>query len=247
MFTKERNVAQLLVDSAHSRCHIVALWKPVGLLSIGAFSCELVHGTKNRAQCRTTFFDNAHSLAFHGDEQGVPAFSEVLHRILSEVKTRDNKGWHEALQASRRDFVQPKVARVPHEARRASRSTETKRTASPRSWRARRSSRTFFFETMIDEGRPCNEQRVTKRPQTNKNNEVRRARRRNQLAPHHARRKEVRNEHDGTYKQSLTLGQGRICTGLQNALPKAVGGNLQGACNWTCNEAGSAGPINQLS
>ena len=64
--------------------------------------------------------------------------------------------------------------------------------------------------------------------------------------PQHARRKEVRNEHDGTYKQSLTLGQGRICTGLQNALPKAVGGNLQGACNWTCNEAGSAGPTNQL-
>ena len=48
----------------------------------------------------------------------------------------------------------------------------------------------------------------------------------------HARRKEVRNEHNGTYKQSSTLGQGRICTGLQNALPKAVGGILQGACNW---------------
>ena len=41
----------------------------------------------------------------------------------------------------------------------------------------------FFLETMIDEGRPCNEQCVTKPPQTNKNNEVRRARRRNQLAP----------------------------------------------------------------
>ena len=46
MFTKERNVAQLLLDSAHSRYHDVAIWKPVGLLLIGAFSCELVHGTK---------------------------------------------------------------------------------------------------------------------------------------------------------------------------------------------------------
>ena len=46
VFTKERNVAQLLLDSAHSRYHDVAIWKPVGLLFIGAFSCELVHGTK---------------------------------------------------------------------------------------------------------------------------------------------------------------------------------------------------------
>ena len=152
-------------------------------------------------------------------------FSEVLHRILSEVKTRDNKGWHEAVQASKGDFVQPKVASVPHEARRASRSTETKRTASPRSLRARRSSRFFFFETRIVEGSPCNEQRVTKCPQTNRQRGASRKATQS-TGPNILVKKEVRNEHDGKHKQSLALEQGRIRTGMQNALPKAVGGNF---------------------
>ena len=36
----------------------------------------------------------------------------------------------------------------------------------------------------------------------------------------------------GGNKRSSTLRQTRICTTMQNALPKAVGGNLRGTCNW---------------
>ena len=51
------------------------------------------------------FFDNAHTLAFHGGEKEVPAFSEVLHEILREVETKDNEGWHEAVRSLRMGTV----------------------------------------------------------------------------------------------------------------------------------------------
>ena len=46
MHVHERAQCSTTSENAHSRCHDVAIWNPVGLLLIGAFSCELVHGTK---------------------------------------------------------------------------------------------------------------------------------------------------------------------------------------------------------
>ena len=56
-------------------------------------------GTKVERKCRTISLDNAHDLAFHGGEQGVPAVSEVLHQILGNKletfagETYEWKGW----------------------------------------------------------------------------------------------------------------------------------------------------------
>ena len=86
--------------------------------------------------------------------------------------------------------------------------------------------KSFFFETMIDEGK-C----VAKGDAIN--------------WPQHARKKEARNEHDGIHKQSLTLSQARICTAVQNSLPKPWDATCKAHATG-CNEEGSAAPTNQL-